>query len=97
MYECYHLFILLWEYEVYLCVSDLSLIEKEILQVKKRKLRLTLNAKRDNATSPSDSEQCPSDASSLSASQSQGTKRKFGTELQQETLQLSNDQDLGSL
>ena len=34
------------------------------------------------------------DASSLSASQSQGTKREFGTELQQETLQLSNDSGL---
>ena len=57
--------------------SDLSLIEKEILPKKRKlRLRLTHNAKRDSATSPA--EQCPS-ASSL------GTKRKFGTELQQET------------
>jgi len=63
--------------------SDLSLIEKEILPKKRKlRLRLTHNAKRDNATSLSDSEQ------------SQGTKRKFGTELQQETLQLSNDSGL---
>jgi len=57
--------------------SDLSLIEKEILPKKRKlRLRLTHNAKRDSATSPA--EQCPN-ASSL------GTKRKFGTELQQET------------
>jgi len=63
--------------------SDLSLIEKKILPKKRKlRLRLTHNAKRDNATSLSDSEQ------------SQGTKRKFGTELQQETLQLSNDSGL---